>query len=356
MTLTMTTPSAESPHPPPSPSRVTTAYRQNASLFLSESAARLRADFGDVAPPSPPPWAWAGDAARSLALRAVASSATVGADATDGGGEAGSDRKKRKKRGGGGELSAGDAFRALGPRWPDVACTTCGAFLFPVARPAGDDTGEGDPSDVPAASEWMASLRSPQSSLPGNVRLRPLKRGRTRRRRASRAKAKQLRERSLALRRRGGSNVDFQLRRDALAKEEARHVAYSHRMGDGRARNCLAITCNHCGTRKRRKGTEVRGDRKGGEESPRKHPPEARKVTANAAAAESKGDDSGFISLSPLRDRRKGGAKKDSVADAEKRVPGEALMSPLMGKKKKKKKPEAKKKGGLMDFLSSLND
>ena len=94
---------------------------------------------------------------------------------------------------------------------------------------------------------------------------RPLKRGRTRRRRASRAMAKRHHSRAPALRRRGASNVSIQLRKDASIKENMERIVASYRLGDGMSKNCVVMKCAYCGTKKKRKALEATSDQKVGQ-------------------------------------------------------------------------------------------
>jgi len=130
------------------------------------------------------------------------------------------------------------------------------------------------------------------------------------------------------------------------------------------------MRCTHCGTKKKRKGLEVKAQKKTEadkttnerkRDSKTKHDIRGEKKTLASQIR----DNTDYISLTSLG----GGAAKKSgkqhqrhdseQAHGKKIGQGDtdAFTSPLLGgkKKKKKKKPEAKK-GDLMDFLSSLND
>ena len=271
-------------------------------------------------------------------------------------------------------VSAGDIVRTLPPIWSDFICMTCGTFLFhPVMTTANSSTDKSRGSAISTKDRAnLPSIISSQATpLPSNIYLRPLKRGKTRRRRASQAKAKQLHNRSLSLQRRGTTNTaNIQLRKDPLAKEEMQRIALSYCIGDGRAKNCLVMRCTHCGTKKKRKGLEVKAQKKTEadkttnerkRDSKTKHDIRGEKKTLASQIR----DNTDYISLTSLG----GGAAKKSgkqhqrhdseQAHGKKIGQGDtdAFTSPLLGgkKKKKKKKPEAKK-GDLMDFLSSLND
>jgi hypothetical protein len=339
---------------------------------------------------------WMGDTARSVALRSVRPVADIDREEAAGyvAAEA-SYRRKAVKR----KAAENDEFGADGvvwtlpiPGWSDFVCMTCGTLLFPPLPPAGPAADAVDADDGMRAASSSTGL--PPASMPplllpaGSIRVRPLKRGRTRRRRASRSKAKQLHDRALSLQRRGGggggggSLSNSATRKDALLKERVQRVAYSHRLGDGRARNCSVMKCPYCGTRKKRKGMEVRRDGKKGagkasagaaddgasrrrNSGGRTQQAPERRMVVKSNVASRICDDSGFISLSSLGngaselpskhqhqpDERQGAGKR-------KRDDIDSFVSPLlMGKKKKKKKkPVMETKGNLMDFLSSLND
>lgn len=380
------------------PRLATALYRQNVSLFLSQVDAALGVTRDDDALTS-----WVGDASRSLALRAASSAAQLGGGNDDADAPSGRGKKGKKRaaatvaaEASGGAPRAEEIIRRLPhPSWSDFVCMTCGTFLFPP-----------DPTSStaaliasccvptpPAPSPQTPSLPPPPTStLPCNIYTRPLKRGRTRRRRASRSKAKELHDRALALQRRGGSsNAGADLRRDALLEERTRRVASSHRLGDGRARNCLVMKCARCGARKRRKGVEAKGAPKKGDGSAvGGGGAAATKVASGNISSGKKRKDAGqplgkardvasqihensdYISLSSLgggqeknaRPRQHDAPQQAKDVQPRKRKQGEvgkeSALPPLLGgssKKKKKKKnaPESKKRG-LMDFLSSLND
>ena len=361
----------------PAPSNVTSIYRQLLSVFLLSSDACLgqftsrNRHISAVA-------SWMGDAARSVALRSVRP-----ADDDDDGDEAAgyvaADASNRRKAAKGKAAAENDKFGS-DPIWSDFVCMTCGTLLFPPPPPA-----------RPAADAVDADGRLPLSMPPpllptGDVRLRPLKRGRTRRRRASRSRARQLHDRALSLQRRGGGggggSSNDASRKDALSKEMMRRAAYSHRLGDGRARNCYVAKCAHCGTRRKRKGAEVRKDGKRGvgrasagamddDDAARRRksggltrPPPARRMAGKSNAASRTCDDSDFISLNSIGDGANKFPSKHQHQPEEQKGAGKrnrdengSFVSPLlMGKKKKKKKkPELEKRGDLMNFLSSFD-
>ncbi|KAL9178705.1 hypothetical protein ACHAXT_003836 [Thalassiosira profunda] len=343
------------PPPPTDPSshHITTLYRQRASAFLARSDAAI----SDGRPPDDALASWIGDAARALALRAA--TPINGARIDGDGKEAKAAMRQAKKLSAKeGKITAEDVIQTLPPSWADFVCAACGTFLFPPANPNGTSAD---------GTSLASAIHSSQAPLPGNICLRPMKRGRTRRRRASRAKAKELHDRSLSLQRRGTSNANIQLRKETLQQEEMRRIASSYRVGDGRSRQCLVMTCTHCGTKKKRKGIDVKPDKKtgardgAGQKKQKAKQPEKRPEKETVASQIR--DNTDYISLASFGEGAKLGEKKPpqhkGQAHSAKRkqdVP-DVLASPLLGgkKKKRKKKPEAKK-GALMDFLSSLND
>jgi len=376
------------------PSNITSIYRQSLSIFLLSSDASLGGQHASRTRCASAVTSWMGDAARSVALRSVRPLA----DENDGDGDeaagyvaAGASNRRRKAatRGKAAAENNGEVCSDHPGRWSDFVCMTCGTLLFPPPPP---------PSPACPAADAVIPDDDAGDGLPllptGDVRLRPLKRGRTRRRRASRSRARDLHDRALSLQRRGGgggggnSSTSDASRKDALSKERMRLVAYSHRLGDGRARNCIVAKCAHCGTRRKRKGVEVRKEEKkkgvGGASSAgaaddddaarrrkgvggMRQPPERRMTGKSNEASPRTCDDSDFISLNSISGN---GASKfpsrhlnrpdDERQEAGKRKIDEkdSFVSPLlMGKKKKKaKKPELEKMGDLMNFLSSLND
>lgn len=349
------------------PAQITALYRRNISNFLFYSDACLKKEYpndnGQLT-------SWIGDTARSLSLRAVT---PLGSDATDT--LNGKRKKKPKVKSNAKGVSADDVIRSLPtPNWSDFICMTCGTFLFPPTAPT---TNNKDGSNSPFSDECNTPFIP--SPLPNNIYLRPMKRGRTRRRRASRAKAKELHSRSLMLQRRGGPNANIELRKDALLKEEMQRIASSYRIGDGRSRHCLVMRCNFCGMKKKRKGMEVKSDKKkskvidndAGRKMRNVIQPKSggSRVEKRKTVASQIHDNTDFISLSPLG----GGSGKKSAnandqqqqhdgrqvntGERKQNTPEDAFISPLLSSKKKKKKKKAEpKKGDLMDFLSSLND
>jgi len=382
-------------------SHVTTLYRQNLATFLFYSDVTLSKQQQQNNDYST---SWIGDTARSLSLRAAT---PLSHDDDDN--ETADSCSKRKKKKKSLQISSerkatpADIMRSLpSSKWSDFICMSCGTLLFPPVLPdsvmqaAVKDNIKGvgcnDNDTKSTSSATTPNIQTPLQSLhhtiqmkplPSNIYIRPLKRGRTRRRRASRAKAKELHNRSLSIQRRGTSNTNMQLQSDTLLKERIERVVSSYRLGDGRAKNCLVMKCTYCGTKKKRKGVLVKADTKGSNSGKRKkvvggqadknaHRKKGsneettssgriEKETKNVISQKIR-DNTDYISLSSLvgastakkkNDRQGYATGKRKLNDAEQ------LTSPLLAgkKKKKKKKPaETTKKGGLMDFLSSLND
>jgi len=356
----------------PTPSQITTLYRQNVANFLFCCDASLEKyqtprDCNNIT-------TWIGNTARSISLRA----ATSIADSDDIDIIDNKSKKKRKK-----ELAkisntrntkvgAHDVLR-LQPSssWSDNICMACGTLLFPPVMPHNindtDFNNTRSDNQLQTPSHLLLS-----QSLPSNIYIRPLKRSRTRRRRASRAKAKELHNRALSIQRRGTSNTNIQLQQDILMNEKIQQVASSYRLGDGRAKNCLVMICTYCGTKKKRKGIEVKADNKksssmGNDNNLKTAKNDTRKKIKGTPAQQHTNnekknvisqikDNSDYISLSSIgggvtaKDNSKG-----SNNTGKRKHDDVSLL--LSGKKKKKKKkaPE-KKKSDLMDFLSSLND
>ena len=368
----------------PTPSQITTLYRQNVANFLFCCDASLEKyqtprDCDNIT-------TWIGNTARSISLRAATSIAdSDNIDISDN-----KSNKKRKK-----ELtrisntrntkvSPHDILR-LQPSssWSDCICMACGTLLFPPVMPhniINSDINKKDKKEESSITKNTRSnnqLQTPNhlflsQPLPSNIYIRPLKRSRTRRRRASRAKAKELHNRALSIQRRGTSNTNIQLQKEILINEKIQQVASSYRLGDGRAKNCLVMKCTYCGTKKKRKGIEVKADNKksnsmGSDNNLLKTAKnDTRKKIKGTAAQQYTNnekkkisqikDNSDYISLSSIS----GVTAKDNSKgnnNTGKRKQNDDVSLLLSGKKKKKKKkaPE-KKKSDLMDFLSSLND
>ena len=367
----------------PTPSQITTLYRQNVANFLFCCDASLEKyqtprDCDNIT-------SWIGNTARSISLRAATSIADCdNIDISDN-----KSNKKRKK-----ELtkisntrntkvSAHDVLR-LQPSssWSDCICMACGTLLFPPVMPQiindADFRKEDTKEESSGTNNTMSDnqLQTPNhlllsQPLPSNIYIRPLKRSRTRRRRASRVKAKELHNRALSIQRRGTSNTNIQLQKDILMNEKIQQVASSYRLGDGRAKNCLVMKCTYCGTKKKRKGIEIKADIK--KSSSIGSDNNSLKATKHDTQKQRSGttqqqqhnnnekknvisqikDNSDYISLSSI-----GGVTLNSQGNNTGERKQKDDVSPLLSGKKKKKKKKApeKKKSDLMDFLSSLND
>ena len=369
----------------PTPSQITTLYRQNVANFLfccdaSLEQNQIPRDCDNIT-------TWIGNTARSISLRAATSMADSDSkDITD----HKSNKKKKKEltrisNTRNTKVNAHDVLR-LQPssNWSDNICMACGTLLFPPVMhhtAINTDINKQDKKEESSGSTNNNTrsdnqLQTPNQllmsqPLPSNIYIRPLKRSRTRRRRASRVKAKELHNRALSIQRRGTSNTNIQLQKEILMNERIQQIASSYRLGDGRAKNCLVMKCTYCGTKKKRKGMEVKADIKrssmGSDNNLLKPANNDTRTKIKGTAAQQPtnkekknvisqiNDNSDYISLSSIS----GVTAKDNSQrnNTGKRKQNDDVSLLLSGKKKKKKKkaPE-KKKSDLMDFLSSLND
>jgi hypothetical protein len=283
------------------PSRLRTAYQQKAAAYL------FSVDSLNTT-------SWIGDAARSLALRAVYRQPS---DTDDGNGK---------------ESSSS---------WNELVCLSCGTLSYPhnVHNQVGDTS---------------------------TVMLRPLKRGSTRRRRASRSRVAQISKESLQKQRMGNTNTNPQLRKEIIEQNQRMKLANLNRLGDGRSRHCVVNKCGFCGVERKRKGVEVKSAQKN-KSSKREKQSFQKSIVADLKRNEKKDvfDNSNFISLPGPQKKSKANAMKSNTtlaassktsfsfknkqADLSKPAP---LLTGGKKKKTKKKQPGSK----LMDFLSSLND
>jgi hypothetical protein len=308
-----------------SPTQLRLAYQQRASAFLFHHAA------------SHPDTSWIGDAARSITLRAIYSRPF--------------------------EKNINDLTNNTDSTisWRDYACMACGTPSYPLS-----------PSTTPPTD----------AETPGKITLRTLRRGRTRRRRASRSRASQYHKEALFQKRIGtfGNANNLHL---ASAWEEKQRIqmASIHRLGDGRAGHCVVIRCSFCGNEKKRKGVEItRAGKKIKKKKTIASSTATNIATRDCAKSSEKTKnqdeciDSNFISLPILGNRaQKNKRKEDRVHhDTNTAVPPKnfsfknktttitttatATTSLLSGGKKKKVKKKPVSSKGLMDFLSSLND
>ena len=346
-------------------------YRRSVSNYLAHAAGILQGqpsndDDGACT-------AWMNETSRALALRAAQ---PISADFDPKTYIASKKLQKRKrseirrKQTNKLKVSAGDVYQSLNPQWEDFICLACGTFLIPpIDQSTITSTSTKVPSeDGPKGREGLPdvlSLMEAQVSaapLPGNIFLCKMKRGRTRRRRASRAKAKQLNKRALSLERRGSTNnISLDMQREVLLKEKTDEVAYSFNVNDGRALSCLVIECGHCGTRHKRKGLEVIGEDKGAKLVSAKSRPKAMS-TANEKSPHNKissfdGNKTAIKRIDTISSRirdNKDFISLSSPGQSSGRKRGNPDSTLLCGSKKKKKKQQ--NKSNLQDFLSSLND
>ena len=398
---------------------MTKLYQQNVSKFLLVCDASLTRQT-IIANPSQPnqrlnnnhhiattSFSWMGDAARSLALRSATSPFFV-ADTHNNHHDVDTDSRKSSKH----KLNKNDtataAIRTTTPptmlqssinSWSDCICMACGTLLLPPPPPPPTLTPviDDDVFNAIIVDETNQSSTTP-SLLPvhSHISLRPLKRGKTRRRRASRVKAKELHNRTLSLQRRGGGNTNNNnnnnsssvqiLRNEILQKEQMQRMASMYNLGDGRAKNCIVIQCTFCGQKKKRKGMEIKKSILPHPPLPKSSSPKMGVVHAkNKCGSQKKNnnniikptsekvdvstqirDNTDFISLDSIK-MSDGIAVVGMGRDARTRKQGgdingqNEIVSPILvlqggRKKKKKKRPETTKTSALMDFLSSLND
>ena len=294
-------------------SNTTAAYRQEVANYLFSCDHTLSSSSCRSSITS-----WIGDAARAVTLRSVAAAAEGDAPGAH-------------------DISVKTSV----PSRADYVCMTCGTFLLP--QPESN-------SNYTASS--LTELATNPTTTNCKISLQSMKRGRSRRRRASRCRAKELHNSSLLTKRVGSTN-NAQVRTNVMAQKELLKIADSYRLGDGKSKQCIVVECKFCGSKRKRKGIEisVKNTRKMTEESDAKASSseskrEQSKRNINTIGTQIQ-DNSDFISLASFG-KSKRQAKKRPVNNA----------TPLLqGGKKKKKKLEPKgKKSGLMDFLSSLND
>lgn len=305
-------------------SNTTAAYRQEVANYLFSCDHTLSSSSCRSSITS-----WIGDAARAVTLRSVAAAAEGDAPGAH-------------------DISVKTSV----PSRADYVCMTCGTFLLPQPESNSNYT----------ASSLTELATNPTTTTNCKISLQSMKRGRSRRRRASRCRAKELHNSSLLTKRVGSTN-NAQVRTNVMAQKELLKIADSYRLGDGKSKQCIVVECKFCGSKRKRKGIEisVKNTRKKTEESDAKassseskreretqthHTHTQSKRNINTIGTQIQ-DNSDFISLASFG-KSKRQAKKRPVNNA----------TPLLqGGKKKKKKLEPKgKKSGLMDFLSSLND
>ena len=307
-------------------SNITTTYRQEVANFLFTCDQKLSSSGRSLT-------SWIGDTARSVTLRSVAAAAA-------------------------GDVSLGPHdidVKTSVPNRSDYVCMTCGTFLLPQSNSNQNHT----------ASSLTELATSPTTTTTSHckISLQSMKRGRSRRRRASRCRAKELHNSSLLMKRAGSTN-NPQVRMNVMSQKELLKVADSYRLGDGKSKQCIVIECKFCGSKRKRKGIEVsvKNTRRKTEQSDAKassktksksekktqthaHVQPERKMNTIGTQIR---DNTDFISLASFGKSKQQATKKRPMKND----------APLLqvGKKKKKKQEPKGKKSSLMDFLSSLND
>jgi len=211
-------------------------------------------------------------------------------------------------------------------------------------------------SDYFCVTCGVSFLFTPQ--IMSSIRIRSLKKGKSRRRRASRLKASKLiKDREILQKHRGGgrsfagNSVNNSHGGTVMAVENIKlSLKESHeyrRVKDGMSKNCVVYTCGFCGNKYRWKGLckkrkELQKNCKDFYKD--SHSPTLRKA-CTATLLES---NENFLLLS--KSKNSPPFKKPKYVDAK-----QSLDSAR--KKKKSQKAQVKsKKSALMDFLSSLND
>lgn len=316
----------------------TTTYRQEVANFLFSCDQKLSSSSCRSSLTS-----WIGDTARAVTLRSVDNAAGDDVpilDTND-------------------NVSNSATIRA------DYICMTCGTVLLPQTKPNTNHTAASltDPATSPNPT---SSLIGPSSTITRcKISLRRMKRGRSRRRRASRCRAKELHNASLLMKRAGSTN-NAQMRMNAMAQKELLKVADSYRLGDGKSKQCIVVECKCCGSKRKRKGIEVsvKNTRKKTEQQPdakarscsknknekkmhvqKDQPVKKRKAATIGSQIR---DNTDFISLASFGNKQ--------LATTQKRPMNNDAPLLQVGKKKRKKQEPKSKKSSLIDFLSSLND
>ena len=306
-------------------SNITTTYRQEVANFLFTCDQKLSSSGRSLS--------WIGDTARSVTLRSVAAAAAGDVPSS---------------------LVANniDIKTSAPNRADDYVCMTCGTFLLPQAKSNQNHT---------ASSLTELATNPTTTTRHCKISLQSMKRGRSRRRRSSRCRAKELHNSSLLMKRAGSTN-NPQVRINVMAQKELLKVADSYRLGDGKSKQCIVVECKFCGSKRKRKGIEVsvKNTRRKTEQSDAKSScsksKNEKKTQTHHAQSESKTntigtqirDNTDFISLASFGKSKQQATKKRPMKND----------APLLqvGKKKKKKQEPKGKKSSLMDFLSSLND
>ena len=301
----------------------TTTFRQEVANFLFSCDQKLSSSSRSC---DSSLTSWIGDTARSISLRAIGAAGDVNPTSDD-------DRD--------GRISSTNQA--------EYVCMTCGTLILP-------QTDSTNTNHTAASLTDLATLKLP-STAQCKISLRSMKRGRSRRRRASRCRAKELHNASLLMKRVGSTN-NAQVRMDAKRHKEVLKLADSYRIGDGKSAHCIVIQCKCCGSKVKRKGIDVtvKHARRKTEKSDVIRLNSSNNNNKNSVQTQKAGsverktvasqirDNTDFISL----------ASFGSTNQAKRTNNDKPLLQ--TGKKKKKKTQESKKKSDLMDFLSSLND
>ena len=200
----------------------TTTFRQEVANFLFSCDQKLSSSSRSC---DSSLTSWVGDTARSISLRAIGAAGDVNPTSND-------DRD--------GRISSTNQ---------EFFCMTCGTLLLP-------HTNSTNTNHTAASLTDLATLKLVPSTAQCKISLRSMKRGRSRRRRASRYRAKELHNASLLMKRVGSTN-NAQVRMDAKRRKEVLKLADSYRIGDGKSAHCIVIQCKCCGSKVKRKGIDV---------------------------------------------------------------------------------------------------
>jgi len=171
------------------------------------------------------------------------------------------------------------------------------------------------------------------------IRIKAIKRGKTRRRRASRRKAALERSKSRTGKSYNQSNIT---RNGDLLTIDLEEIKPLFQVSDGTCKNIVVQTCYHCGFQHKTKGTlaSIKKPQK-----PKIAPVESAKDSIFGAD---------FISMN--NNRKKTGADFISMNNNRKKTrKTSSYQSPLLISDSKKKKRKKGDKTDLMKFLSSLN-
>jgi hypothetical protein len=313
----------------------TATYRQEVANFLFSCDQKLSSFSCRSSLTS-----WIGDTARAVTLRSVAGAGDVPILCANDNGNCN--------------------YNGSAPIRADYVCMTCGTFLLPQTKPNTNHTAS-SLTELATFLNPTASSLEPSPITRCKISLQSMKRGRSRRRRASRCRAKELHNASLLMKRAGSTN-NAQVRMNAMAQKELLKVADSYRLGDGKSKHCIVVECKFCGSKRKRKGIEVsvknsrkkteNADAKAANCSKNNNMHAQKKQQTVKKKEETIGsqirDNNDFISLASF-------GKKQQATTQKRPMNNDAPLLQV-GKKKKKKQEPTSKKSSLMDFLSSLND